>query len=199
MDRSGLVSEKERKNYKVDIKVILNNAQGVGKHYKGLDVCMDGAADLSYVRSIGPESQTLHVDLCLDKNGEPVKVVICKNAPPFLNVEKVSQENLPEKELEKQLLKSSLSPLHGYEKCLFAGLDFSLSLGEKVTTVGDNGSGKTTFQKLISGIEEYTYSGSVVIEGRIAYLPQHFEDVSGDELAIVTLLKSLYDPDIDEF
>jgi ATPase subunit of ABC transporter with duplicated ATPase domains len=53
--------------------------------------------------------------------------------------------------------------------------------------------------KLISEVEECASSGSVVIEERIGFLPHCFEHVCGDELAIVTLLNSLYDPEIDGF
>lgn len=83
-------------------------------------------------------------------------------------------------------------------KILFDDLDFSLSMNEKVTIVGENGCGKTTFLKLLFGAD-YPYSGSVILEGRVGFLPQHFEEVDDNELAIVTLLKSLHDPDINQF
>jgi ATPase subunit of ABC transporter with duplicated ATPase domains len=67
-----------------------------------------------------------------------------------------------------------------------------------VTIVGENGCGKTTFLHLLSGVD-YPYSGSIIIEGRIGFLPQHFEEVDSNEVAIVTLLKSLHDPNINQF
>jgi ATPase subunit of ABC transporter with duplicated ATPase domains len=67
-----------------------------------------------------------------------------------------------------------------------------------VTIVGENGCGKTTFLKLLCGAEDYPYSGSVTIEGRVGFLPQHFEEVNGDDLAIVALLKSLHNPEINQ-
>lgn len=85
------------------------------------------------------------------------------------------------------------------KKTLFADLDFAVSYGDKVTIVGENGSGKTTFLSLLAGVDEYPYSGSIEIEGRIGFLPQHFEEVDGDLLAIEVLLRSLYDDEINEF
>ncbi|QLG72296.1 hypothetical protein HG535_0C06510 [Zygotorulaspora mrakii] len=85
------------------------------------------------------------------------------------------------------------------KKTLFTDLDFALSYGNKETIVGENGSGKTTFLKLLSGVEDYPYSGSIGIEGTVGFLPQHFEEVDGDELAINVLLRSLYDEDINSF
>ena len=83
-------------------------------------------------------------------------------------------------------------------RCLFDDLDFNLAMGDKVTIVGENGCGKTTFLRLLSGVD-YLYSGSIQIEGRIGFLPQHFEEISGDEPAILTLLRSLQDPEMDDF
>ncbi|SCU82814.1 LAFA_0D00210g1_1 [Lachancea sp. 'fantastica'] len=85
------------------------------------------------------------------------------------------------------------------KKILFEDLDFAVSYGDKVTIVGENGSGKTTFLKLLSGIDDYPYSGSIDFEGTIGFLPQHFEEVEGDLLAIIVLLRSLYDDEIDGF
>ncbi|QLL34639.1 hypothetical protein HG536_0H00130 [Torulaspora globosa] len=84
-------------------------------------------------------------------------------------------------------------------KTLFTDLNFTLSCGDKVTIVGENGSGKTTFLKLLSGFEEYPYSGSIEIEGRLGFLPQHFEEVDGDDLAINLVLRSLCDYEVDHF
>ncbi|KAL9648623.1 hypothetical protein ABK040_016255 [Willaertia magna] len=89
--------------------------------------------------------------------------------------------------------------LHFGKKCLFEDLDFSLTVGDKVTLVGENGCGKTTFLKLLSGKSEYSYSGSVIIEGRIGYLPQHFEEIMSDEPAIITILRFLNDLKINQF
>lgn len=84
-------------------------------------------------------------------------------------------------------------------KTLFTDLNFAISYGDKVTIVGENGSGKTTFLKLLCAVEDYPYSGSIEIEGRIGFLPQHFEEVDGNELAIRVLLRSLFDDEISQF
>ncbi|KAG2379191.1 hypothetical protein C9374_007330 [Naegleria lovaniensis] len=89
--------------------------------------------------------------------------------------------------------------LHFEKKCIFEDLDFSLSVGDKVTLVGENGSGKTTFLRLLSGTADYSYSGSVIIEGRIGYLPQHFEEIMSEEPAIITILRFLNDSRINQF
>jgi ATPase subunit of ABC transporter with duplicated ATPase domains len=81
------------------------------------------------------------------------------------------------------------------KKVLFDDLEFSLIRGDKVTIVGENGIGKTTFLRLLSGVE-YVYSGTMSAEGRIGFLPQHFEDIAGDDPALITLLKSLDNPEI---
>ncbi|KAL0483278.1 hypothetical protein AKO1_014608 [Acrasis kona] len=84
------------------------------------------------------------------------------------------------------------------KKLLFDDLDFSLLIGDKVTIVGENGCGKTTLLRLLSGAD-YFYSGSIEKEGRIGYLPQHFEELDGDEPAIITILRFLESPEIQTF
>lgn len=84
-------------------------------------------------------------------------------------------------------------------KISFTDLDFAVSYGGKVTIIGANGSWKTTFLKILSGLDDYPYSGSIEIKGRIGFLPQHFEEVDGDVLAIKLLLSSFYDDEINEF
>lgn len=60
------------------------------------------------------------------------------------------------------------------DKVLFDGIDFSLEEGEKVGIVGINGTGKSTFLKIVAGLleadgGEYTKGSNVVI----SYLPQN--------------------------
>jgi ATPase subunit of ABC transporter with duplicated ATPase domains len=65
------------------------------------------------------------------------------------------------------------------EKKLFEGLDLEITAGERIALIGDNGTGKSTFIKLIMGEETpdsgYLYRGPSV---KTAYLPQivHFDD-----------------------
>ena len=57
-------------------------------------------------------------------------------------------------------------------KTLFENISFSLNPGERVALVGQNGCGKTTFLKIIAGLEE-SDSGSFRIQGeKMAYVPQ---------------------------
>jgi ATPase subunit of ABC transporter with duplicated ATPase domains len=84
------------------------------------------------------------------------------------------------------------------KKVLFDDLDFSLTLGDKVTIVGENGCGKSTFLRLLTGAD-YPYSGSIQISGRIGYLPQHFEEFDGEKPSIIILLEWLGDQDIEQF
>lgn len=84
-------------------------------------------------------------------------------------------------------------------KTLFTDLGFTIPYEDNVTIFGENGSGKTTFLRLISGVDDYPYFGSIALEGRIGLLPQHFEEVDGDLVAIRVLLRSSYDDEINDF
>lgn len=82
------------------------------------------------------------------------------------------------------------------QKVLFDELDFSLTPGDKVTIVGENGCGKSSFLRLLIGTADLPYSGSRHVAGRIGYLPQHFEDVDGEKPALLILLELMDDKDI---
>ena len=73
---------------------------------------------------------------------------------------------------DEVLVMEGLSKSFG-EKKLFSGLDLTVTGGERIALLGDNGTGKSTLVKLIMGDETpdagYVYRGPAV---RTAYLPQ---------------------------
>ena len=73
---------------------------------------------------------------------------------------------------DEVLVMEGLSKSFG-EKKLFSGLDLTVTGGELIALIGDNGTGKSTLVKLIMGDETpdagYVYRGPAV---RTAYLPQ---------------------------
>ena len=73
---------------------------------------------------------------------------------------------------DEVLVMEGLSKSFG-EKKLFSGLDLTVTGGERIALIGDNGTGKSTLVKLIMGDETpdagYVYLGPAV---RTAYLPQ---------------------------
>ena len=73
---------------------------------------------------------------------------------------------------DEVLVMEGLSKSFG-EKKLFSGLDLTVTSGERIALIGDNGTGKSTLVKLIMGDETpdagYVYRGPAV---RTAYLPQ---------------------------
>ena len=73
---------------------------------------------------------------------------------------------------DEVLVMEGLSKSFG-EKKLFSGLDLTVTGGERLALIGDNGTGKSTLVKLIMGDETpdagYVYRGPAV---RTAYLPQ---------------------------
>lgn len=73
---------------------------------------------------------------------------------------------------DEGLVMEGLSKSFG-EKKLFSGLDLTVTGGERIALIGDNGTGKSTLVKLIMGDETpdagYVYRGPAV---RTAYLPQ---------------------------
>ena len=75
-------------------------------------------------------------------------------------------------ECDEVLVMEGLSKSFG-EKKLFSDLDLTVTGGERIALIGDNGTGKSTLVKLIMGDETpdagYVYRGPAV---RTAYLPQ---------------------------
>ena len=57
------------------------------------------------------------------------------------------------------------------EKSVLSDFDFTMRTGERVRIIGNNGSGKTTTLKLISGILQPS-AGCIKVSGKVAYLNQ---------------------------
>ena len=75
------------------------------------------------------------------------------------------------------------------ERILFEGLNFGLSRGDKVALIANNGTGKSSLLKIISGIDSAD-QGEVVFrsECRVSYLQQ--DAVFDDNLTIMELITS---------
>ncbi|MEW6622009.1 MAG: ABC-F family ATP-binding cassette domain-containing protein [Bacillota bacterium] len=96
---------------------------------------------------------------------------------------------------EKVLEVQGLSMEHP-GKCLFNGLCFTLWKGEKVALIGDNGTGKTTLLKILSG--RLGSRGDVKLGSRVqlAYFTQEHEDLNAEK----TVLEELWvNPKMTEY
>ncbi|MFV0626966.1 MAG: ABC-F family ATP-binding cassette domain-containing protein [Alphaproteobacteria bacterium] len=73
---------------------------------------------------------------------------------------------------------NNLSYLISGFQTLFEDVSFDVSDFQKVAIVGDNGVGKTTLLKILSG-ELSSAKGNIIVNGRISYLPQSLYDFKG--------------------
>ncbi len=73
-------------------------------------------------------------------------------------------------------------------KLLFKDLNFSITKGEKIALIGDNGTGKTTILKIIAGLID-DYSGNIIFGSRVkaAYFTQEHEDLNLDNSVLEEL------------
>lgn len=89
---------------------------------------------------------------------------------------------------DEVLVTDSVSKSFG-DRCLFSDVSLSISGGEHIALIGDNGTGKSTFIKLIMGEETpdsgYLYKGPAV---RTAYLPQMVNFSVDERSALDTML-----------
>ena len=89
---------------------------------------------------------------------------------------------------DEVLVAEGLSKRYG-EKQLFSGLSLSVSGGERIALIGDNGTGKTSLLKLIMDQEQpdegWLYRGPAV---RTAYLPQIVQFTLDSRSALDTML-----------
>lgn len=78
------------------------------------------------------------------------------------------------------LIVDKVSKTYGAKK-LFDQVSLGVNEGDKIGLIGVNGTGKTTFLKIVAGLEE-SDEGEVVMnkEATVAYLPQNPEFIPGD-------------------
>ena len=69
---------------------------------------------------------------------------------------------------------------------LFSGLNYAFSENKKVAIIGNNGVGKSTLLKIISG-EISGFGGSVVKNGKILYIPQDVMNMKGSVADILEI------------
>lgn len=66
-----------------------------------------------------------------------------------------------------------LSYQHPNHDLLFQNINLSLSKGEKASLIGNNGTGKSTFLRIISG-NLSSSEGEIIVPSKPYYVPQHF-------------------------
>ena len=67
------------------------------------------------------------------------------------------------------IVAQKITYIHPDNQVLFKGIDLTINKGQKVALVGNNGSGKSTMLKAISGILK-PYKGSITVNGEVAPL-----------------------------
>ncbi|WP_294142605.1 ribosomal protection-like ABC-F family protein [uncultured Sanguibacteroides sp.] len=75
---------------------------------------------------------------------------------------------------------------HVDKETLFQALSFSVKRGQKVALIGNNGTGKSTLMRIISG-ELIASSGEIICEETPYYVPQHFGQY--DHLTVAEALR----------
>ena len=90
----------------------------------------------------------------------------------------------------------NLSKEYNKEK-IFSDISFTVEDGHKIAFAGENGAGKSTILKIITGLEEPT-TGSVVFSKntKVGYLPQ---EISGDiDLPVIDYIKNSLDKELKD-
>jgi len=97
-------------------------------------------------------------------------------APGF----QVINKNIISTKLPRFLVRGkNLSKSYG-EKKILRGVSFDIRRGDKVAVIGDNGAGKTTFLKIICGLEKYSGTISINPSVKIGYFAQELDSLHGD-------------------
>lgn len=99
----------------------------------------------------------------------------------------------PQKMVEMVGVKKSFGDL-----CVFRGLDFRLERGEKIAVVGRNGRGKSTFARILAGVDTVDEGNVVHREGvRVAWFAQHQTEQLDPNLTVLECALSGFDESIN--
>jgi ATPase subunit of ABC transporter with duplicated ATPase domains len=71
------------------------------------------------------------------------------------------------------LIVNNLSYVHSDKEILFQNISFSVSNGQKIALIGNNGTGKSTILKILAQKLEQN-SGEIIFSEKPYYIPQHF-------------------------
>lgn len=102
------------------------------------------------------------------------------------------------------IIAKNISYTHPDREILFDNISFSINDGQKISLIGNNGSGKSTILKIICGSLQKT-KGELSISGDLYYVPQHFGQYDGmtisEALGIdkkINALNSIIEGDVSE-
>ena len=75
------------------------------------------------------------------------------------------------------IVAQKITYIHPDNQVLFKGIDLTINKGQKVALVGNNGSGKSTFLRILAGTLQ-AQEGEIIYPTPPYYVPQHFGQMS---------------------
>lgn len=84
------------------------------------------------------------------------------------------------------IVAQKITYIHPDNQVLFKGIDLTINKGQKVALVGNNGSGKSTFLRILAGTLQ-AQEGKIIHPTPPYYVPQHFGQY--DNLTVAQALR----------
>lgn len=84
------------------------------------------------------------------------------------------------------IVAQKITYIHPDNQVLFKGIDLTINKGQKVALVGNNGSGKSTFLRILAGTLQ-AQEGEIIYPTPPYYVPQHFGQY--DNLTVAQALR----------
>ncbi len=101
----------------------------------------------------------------------------------------VINKNIIDKKFPKFLIQGRNISKNFEKKQILKDISFNVKRGERIAVIGANGSGKSTFLKILCGLyDEYTGTLRIVPSVNIAYFSQELEDLDYESTIIEELL-----------
>ena len=80
------------------------------------------------------------------------------------------------------IVAQKITYIHPDNQVLFKGIDLTINKGQKVALVGNNGSGKSTFLRILAGTLQ-AQEGEIIYPAPPYYVPQHFGQYDNQTVA----------------